>query len=412
MVLRAAKMPSLQEAGDDRIVRSLDVTLKRADATAENYAREMLYELGLDNSLITRFNEWLGADYVAKCAQAFRQQGITEIISRQGSAANVTVTISITLWLVNAIRQFAGQKALTLNDKGVVEGTGAPGDSKRVNKSGRRGGGAGSGNQSGAGNQTGSGKRKRGGGVVDTSSPEFIRATQALRNVEAQAAQFGLRFISDAKVRRNYTRLTARYTKYAQRAMESGTISAREAAERASAMRNTLVDAMRLKSSDIGRAIAEKQKPATKAFAWFCEHYAKEMFGKEFGKLSEKEVFKVYHKIVERSGAPNQAFTAKAARYGKLGKVCIFVTIGIAVFNIAVAEDKVDATKREGVSVLGGMAGGALVGAGAGLLCGPGAPVCVTVGVFVGGVLGAIGAEYLYEWSKTTDDKKVPAGAL
>lgn len=36
---------------------------------------------------------------------------------------------------------------------------------------------------------------------------------------------------------------------------------------------------------------------------------------------------------------------------------------------------------------IGGIAGGAL----AGLACGPGAPVCVTVGAFVGGALAAFG---------------------
>lgn len=401
MPLLAARTPARrQEANDDRVVHSLDVTLARADATADNYAREMMYEMGLDDSLIRRFNSWLGDDYVAKCAASFRQQGIASIITSQSKSPNVTVTINITLWLVNAVRLFAGQERLTLKPDGGVANAKAASDSRRVGKGARNGAGGGKGKSSGGG----------GGGLVDTSSPEFQSATKALRVMEAEAAQFGLRFINDSKVRLNYTRLTTRYAKYAQRAMEQGTITAREAAERASAMRNVILEAMRLKSSDLGRALAEKQKPATKAFAWFCDHYAKELFEKEFALLTEKEVFKVYLRIVERSGAPNTVFTAKALKYGKLGKLCIFATIGIAVFNIAVAEDKADAAKREGVSVLGGIAMGAAGGAAAGLLCGPGAPVCVAVGAFVGGIVGAMGAEYLYEWSKISDDKMVPAG--
>jgi len=45
-----------------------------------------------------------------------------------------------------------------------------------------------------------------------------------------------------------------------------------------------------------------------------------------------------------------------------------------------------------GAGIAGGIAGGAL----AGLACGPGAPVCVTVGVFVGGALAAFGVDFFW----------------
>lgn len=89
---------------------------------------------------------------------------------------------------------------------------------------------------------------------------------------------------------------------------------------------------------------------------------------------------------------------AAATRYSNLGRGLLVVTIGVAVYNIATAEDKIKATGREGVIVGGGFAGGAAGGAMAGLACGPGAPVCVTVGVFVGGALGALGADLAFGW--------------
>ena len=74
----------------------------------------------------------------------------------------------------------------------------------------------------------------------------------------------------------------------------------------------------------------------------------------------------------------------------------IVVSLALSAYNIAVAEDKVDASKREvaitGAGVAGGIAGGAL----AGLACGPGAPVCVTVGAFVGGALAALGVDWMW----------------
>jgi hypothetical protein len=80
------------------------------------------------------------------------------------------------------------------------------------------------------------------------------------------------------------------------------------------------------------------------------------------------------------------------------GRGLLVLAVGISVYNIATAQDKVDAAGREsavtGASIAGGMAGGAL----AGLACGPGAPVCVTLGAFIGGAAAAMGVDYL--WSR------------
>lgn len=60
------------------------------------------------------------------------------------------------------------------------------------------------------------------------------------------------------------------------------------------------------------------------------------------------------------------------------------------------ADDKAKAAGRElvvtGAAVGGGIAAGAL----AGLACGPGAPVCVTLGAFVGGALAAFGVDFFW----------------
>ena len=68
------------------------------------------------------------------------------------------------------------------------------------------------------------------------------------------------------------------------------------------------------------------------------------------------------------------------------------LSVALSVYTIATSEDRVSAARREaavtGAGVAGGIAGGAL----AGLACGPAAPICVTVGAFVGGAVAAFGA--------------------
>lgn len=80
----------------------------------------------------------------------------------------------------------------------------------------------------------------------------------------------------------------------------------------------------------------------------------------------------------------------------RFGRGLIVLSIAVSVYNVMSAEDKTQAAGREiavtGAGIVGGMASGAL----AGLACGPGAPVCVTVGAFVGGALAAFGMDMLF----------------
>lgn len=82
------------------------------------------------------------------------------------------------------------------------------------------------------------------------------------------------------------------------------------------------------------------------------------------------------------------------SRLSYAGRGVLFLAIALSAYHIATASNKAAAFRKElavnGASVAGGIAGGAL----AGLACGPAAPVCVTVGAFVGGAFAAYAAGY------------------
>ena len=84
------------------------------------------------------------------------------------------------------------------------------------------------------------------------------------------------------------------------------------------------------------------------------------------------------------------------ARLSRAGRGLLVLSVAISVYSIATSDDPVRATGRElavtGAGIGGGIAGGAL----AGLACGPGAPVCVTIGAFVGGALAAFGVDLFW----------------
>ncbi|HLL00685.1 MAG TPA: hypothetical protein VK539_08875 [Myxococcaceae bacterium] len=225
-------------------------------------------------------------------------------------------------------------------------------------------------------------------------------AESVIRAMQAELTQFGLRFISDNATRRNYQAQIQQYVNELLDHMRRGEITPQEAARLANATRNDVMNALRLKTSDVGRAVAESFKPEGKTLSQLLQHYAQKVFQRPFEQLSKTQQDLVYLEIVKASARDNPKFTSRVAKLSKLGKGLVFVSVAISVYNVASAEDKVDALGREGATTGGGILGGAAGGALAGLACGPGAPVCVTIGVFVGGVAGALGADWAYGWFK------------
>ena len=212
------------------------------------------------------------------------------------------------------------------------------------------------------------------------------------------AMNFANRFIKDANVRSEYLKRADLFAQKLVFAVKNGNVTAKEAAQRANDMRNSLLDVARLKSSDIGRAIAESLKATGLTLAEAQEKYALKRFGKTFSQLVDSQKGQVYMDIVEASGRARPSATKSALRWGKLGKGLLVLSIGLVAYDIYAAEDKSKAVAVGGASLGGGFLGGAAGGAGAGLFCGPGAPSCSGVGVIVGGGLGALGIGSLVDW--------------
>jgi hypothetical protein len=220
----------------------------------------------------------------------------------------------------------------------------------------------------------------------------------SLSQMESAAVNFAHRFIKDGKARASYISQTKKLAQEFRTRVTSGAITPKQGAEQVQAIRNQILEAQRLRSSDIGKTKAIQLKKTGLTLSDLTEKYAQRKFGKSFTNLSAVNQNKVYLEIIESAGRQRLSVNAAAMKYSKLGRGLLIVTLGVAIYNITVAEDKAKATAREGVIIGGGFAGGAAGGAVAGLACGPGAPVCVTIGVFVGGALGALGADSTFGW--------------
>lgn len=217
-----------------------------------------------------------------------------------------------------------------------------------------------------------------------------------LAELQVTVNNLAVRFIPDAQVRREYIENSKRYSDELLDFVRRKKMSANAAALKANMMRNTLMDTMRGKSSDISRALAQFLKKEGPTLAELEEKYAKKLFKKEFSKISSAQKNEIWRLVISKAGEPRASMSNGAKWAGCAGKGFFAPTVIIAVYHIANSENKVRATANECAAV-GGGAGGAYVGGAAGFLCGPAAIACVPLGVFIGGIGGAAGADWIFD---------------
>lgn len=227
------------------------------------------------------------------------------------------------------------------------------------------------------------------------AAPDNDRRTldHAIDAFRGEVANAGSHMTIDGRTRRLYDQLIAQLSRELRDEAAAGRISWREAATRANEIRNEVMQRLRGRSTPVGRALAEWLKREGRTLNGLVAHYTRKLYGDraDFTRLRAVEQQAVYREVVDAAGRSSRTWTPRMARVSIAGRGLLIVSLSVAIYNIATAEDHAAAARREGALLGGGVAGGMAGGAIAGLMCGPGAPVCVTVGAFVGGAAAAFG---------------------
>lgn len=218
---------------------------------------------------------------------------------------------------------------------------------------------------------------------------------QELAELEAAASAFSRYLIADGKVRWEYAAQVKKFSLELQEQVSNGRISLRRAAEQAHSTRNIIMEAQRGRSSALGLAIARMIKVEGRTLMELEAKYADRLFGKEPSTLDVNEKQKIWQTIVKKAGEPQIRASNLAVWMSRAGKGLVAFTIIIATYHVLQAEDKSRAIANEGAVVAGSVAG-ATIGA-AGLVCGPAAIACVPLCMFVGGIVGAAGADWVFD---------------
>jgi hypothetical protein len=231
-----------------------------------------------------------------------------------------------------------------------------------------------------------------------SQSSEHVVFEDIIRSLEVEIANAGVHLTIDPAARQIYTRQIRAMADQLRQEVAGGRMTWIQAAEQAQETRNSIMEIIRGRSTPVGRAMAEQLKREGKTLNELIARKVQQLYGSDavFNRLSSAQQNAVYAEIVKSAGKSNPRITTTMRNLSYAGRSLIVLSIALSVYTIAAAENKAIATGREltftGAGIGGGFAGGAI----AGLACGPGAPVCVGVGAFVGGALAAFGISFIW----------------
>lgn len=231
----------------------------------------------------------------------------------------------------------------------------------------------------------------------DKNSEDRAIFDRAMRSLESQIANVGVHVAIDSTTRLAYSREIKAMAAKLEKDAFAGKITWTDAAHQAQQTRNLVMEIFRRRSTPVGRAMAEYLKSKGYSLNELVARHSLRHFGESatFKTLSHSQKDVIYASIVRSAGISNLKVTTLLSRLSYAGRGLIVVSLGISAYNVATSTDKLSTTGREILSTSAGLGGGIAGGAIAGLACGPGAPVCVTIGAFVGGAIAAFGINSL-----------------
>ena len=221
---------------------------------------------------------------------------------------------------------------------------------------------------------------------------------QTVKLLESQIANVGAHLTIDSATRIAYSKEIKTMSNTLRDRALSGKISWGDAAREANETRNLILEVFRARSTAVGRAMAQKLKIRGASLNHLIAGHTVLVHGTQvdFSRLTQSKKNAVYASVVASAGRSNPKVSTAMARLSFAGRGLLVISVGISAYNVAMSNDKLASIGQElassGASIGGGLAGGAL----AGLACGPAAPVCVTIGAFVGGAVAAFGVRLFW----------------
>jgi hypothetical protein len=239
------------------------------------------------------------------------------------------------------------------------------------------------------------------------SDPARQRLEAALTELDSGAVGFAVRFIQDAGVRQQYRQSVRQAGAEISADVAAGRITPEQGAMRAQQLRNEIMALARARTSDLGRAMAERLKFEGKTFEELTARYAARLFKQDVATLTLEQRDVVMREIIAAAARDNAQVSGVLRFLGPASRGVMALSLGLAVYDVYRAPDRPKEALHQGVVMGAGLGGSYVVGAVAtSFVCGPGAPVCAGIFIAVGAIGFSAGADYFWRRLTTADGRQ------
>jgi hypothetical protein len=211
----------------------------------------------------------------------------------------------------------------------------------------------------------------------------------SLDDFEATAQEFAQICFRDEAARNRYSRLISEMSSEIVQKVKSGEISAVEGAQIANGRRNRIMNSIRNESSLLGKHVAEHIKHHGRFMDDLHESYSYKRYSKPFDHLTPSERYQVHMDQILASGRSNAVIDGRIAKLTHLSRGIEALSLAYSIKKISESENKERAFLIEVGTLLAGLGGGEAAAYAASLVFGPGAPIFVGAGMFLGSIIAA-----------------------
>ncbi len=228
------------------------------------------------------------------------------------------------------------------------------------------------------------------------------RLRKELAALEGAAAAMARTLDLDSRMRVWYGRQIERISDKLLAEARAGRIPWEQARLQAHTARGTTMKEARGNGTALGLKLSEMLKEANHSIAEIDARILERHFGgRSLESLTETENRRLLELAIESAGRSRESVNTAARVAGHIGRGVAVLTFAAAAYSVYMADARVREFARQSAllsgGALGGMAGGAAAGAVAGAATGPGVVIFVAGGILLGGILGALGAEFAFE---------------
>lgn len=222
------------------------------------------------------------------------------------------------------------------------------------------------------------------------------RVAKAFHRTMHAASDVSRGLVQDAGVRQAYIREVEACSKKVLDLHAQGKITEAEASFMANELRNNALRSARTELSPAGHTLSKFLKEEGLTLAAAREKYAAKQFGRAYGALAEGERAAIDLHVARRAGVTNASVNRFAGTMTHVSRAAVALTVAVAVYDVATAEDKVRAVSRQAAALAGAEIGTWAGGVAGMAVCGP---PCALAGSLAGGILGAIVAEQAIDYA-------------